>query len=360
MPILLGFSLQLVSCKIIRSAPGTKSVVLSPDASKVYAMNLEGLSVYEFDRENCRLLRKLVFVPHAGRGFDYKRKKWIKSLQEKPVEAAFSHGGRFLWISLHNAGGVVVWDLEKGDTWVEGSPFKEAWLYSRARDSDSWIKRKIKLLFIKTGTTPKVMTPSPDGSYLFVANWHSSTVSVIDISSPVPAGFFLLRNLKTGPIPRGLVVSPDSKFLYVANMGSSTIWIYELDHFKKVHTLRVGVNPRHLVLSFDGRYLFVSLNISARILKIDTSSFKIVASSKTARTPRTVCLSPDGRLVFVSCYYGNVLQVFDTQNLKLIGTYKSLLHPVGVTVWQEGNQIEAWVANQTSGTIKIFRFEIKE
>ena len=54
----------------IKTALGVKSVLVSPDGSKVFSINLEGMSVYEFDRASRKILRKLEFIPHPGTGFD--------------------------------------------------------------------------------------------------------------------------------------------------------------------------------------------------------------------------------------------------------------------------------------------------
>ena len=70
-------------------------------------MNLEGMSVYEFDRETRKVIREFKFKATPGMGWDYEKDKPINSYQEKPVEACFSHNDKFLWISLHNAEGIV-------------------------------------------------------------------------------------------------------------------------------------------------------------------------------------------------------------------------------------------------------------
>ena len=146
-----------------------------------------------------------------------------------------------------------------GNIWTKDKPFKEAWLCDVAQaDKAVAEKTKIRLLWIKTGKTPKVITSSPDGRYLFVANWHSSTVSVIAIESENPAEWHKVKDIATGRIPRGMAVSKDSKYLYVAQMGGSGISVVDLATLEKVDEIRVGANPRHIVLA--GRFLYVSLN----------------------------------------------------------------------------------------------------
>jgi len=359
--------LELLKQELINVSEGTKSVILSPDGSRAYSINLEGMSVYEIDRATRKILRKLNFVPHPGKGFNYDKDVWIDSYQEKPVEACFTHDARFLWISLHNADGIVVWDLQNNDTYIEGKAFKEAWLHERVIESPSdsnsniqnntenFDRRKVRLLWIKTGKTPKIVTSSTDGKYLFVSNWHSNTVSVLDIASSDKKDWMKLRDLKTGRIPRGLAVSPDSNYLYVAQMGGSEINVVDLITFQKVKTINVGRNPRHIVVAGD--FMYVSLNMLAKLVKIDLTADTLVKSAKTGRTPRTIALTKDKTIIFVVSYRGDALQAFSTEDLKFLGSWKSSVHPVGVDVYQDSDLLEVWVANYSSGTIRIFTFK---
>jgi len=93
--------------ELLRAAPGTKSVLFNADGSKLYAMNLEGLSIYEFDRASRKVIRQFRFKPTKGTGWDYEKDTTIPSIQEKPVEACLSHHDKILWVSLHNAEGIV-------------------------------------------------------------------------------------------------------------------------------------------------------------------------------------------------------------------------------------------------------------
>lgn len=362
--------LKMEKKEVLRAAMGVKSLVMDADCSNVYSMNLEGMSVYDFDRQTRQLKRKLVFVPHKGRGYNYQTHKWFEdSFQEKPVEARLTHGGRYLWISLHNAGGVVVWDLQGGNTYVEGRPYKEAWLYERGpidssqRGLDSaWAlnpplkfkKKMVKLLLIKTGTTPKVIASTPDGKYLFVANWHSNSVSEISIKSDRPEDWVKVRDLKGLVIPRGLAVSPDSKSLYVAQMGGSVVSVVNIPEMKKVRTVRVGVNPRHIVM--DGRFMYVSLNKVSELVKVDLRTGKVVKKAGTGSYPRTIAVSEDGEVIFAACYKGDLVQAFSARDLHLLGSWKSIGHPVAVKVYQKNGKMEAWVGDYTAGQLNVFTF----
>ncbi|MFW6180779.1 MAG: YncE family protein [Spirochaetota bacterium] len=343
--------LEVRDMQVLQARVGTKSVWLSPDRSRVYTLNLETLSVQEFDRAARSLAREIRFKPHPGKGYNYQEKREFDSLQEKPVEACFTHGGRYLWVSLHNAGGVVVWDLRDTDTAVEGRPFKEVTLH----DYRAGTSTPGRLLWIRTGRTPKVITASRDGRLLFVSNWHDGTVSVISIRGEEPASWEKVADIPGGRIPRGMAVSEDGGLLYVADMGGNSITAVDLDTLRAVSSIRVDPNPRHLTI--DGRFVYVSINSGARILKVDLEEERVVASAETERTPRTIQLSPDGSLLFVTCYYPDRVQAFTAGGLELAGSWDSAERPVGIDVYQEGDLLELWVANYRSGTVKVIVLE---
>ncbi len=346
--------LEKVDVKTVSSTCwSVKSVIANNDNSRIYTANLEAMTVYEFDTATRKVIRKLVFVSHPGKGYNYQKKVWFDSHQEKPVEQCISHDGRFLWISLHNAGGVVIWDLTGGETYVEGKPYKEAWLYDNAATTPT--KKKLRLLWIKTGTTPKIVSASPDGRYMFVANWHSNSISVIAIDSPEPKDWVKIKDIAPSPIPRGLVVTPDSKYLYVGQMGGDFISVIDLADFHKVRQIKVGVNPRHLII--NGDYCYTSIEITSKLAKIDLNTNKVIKIVPTQKSPRTIAVSPDGRIILVTCYTGNSVQAFDAADLKLIGSWQCTGHPVAVTVYQKDGALEAWVGNESGSTVKLFTFK---
>ncbi|HNR88794.1 MAG TPA: hypothetical protein PKM65_10680 [Spirochaetota bacterium] len=363
--------LAITKAESLRTGIGAKSVEMSPDGSRVYSMNLEECSVYEYNRASRVIQRKLIFVMTPGKGWDYDKKVPINSYQEKPVEGHFSHNGRYLWVSLHNADGVAVWDLLGGDTAVEGKPFKTAWLHERippkpadvsappaakkkAAPEPEFTNKKMKLLLIKTGATPKVIWSSPNGKYLFVSNWHSSTVSVIDISTPTPDGWNVVKTLRTGSVPRGMTASADSKFLYIAQMGGNFLSVVDLDTVEKVREITVGPAPRHILIS--NGYLYASICNEAKLIKVELPSGRIVQWARTMSSPRTIAASPDGTVIFVTCYNDNTVQAFRADTLALLATRESPGRPVGITVWQGGGVYEAWICNHTNFVMNVFTY----
>lgn len=344
--------IELAGVETLEVGSGVKSILIHPDGKRAYSINLEGMSVYEIDRQSRGILRKLSFVPHRGEGYNYKTKEVIQSYAEKPVEAHFTHNGRYLWVSLHNAEGIVAWDLEGDSFAIMGGEFKEAAVrtYKGKRLEK---KRNVKLFFIKTGKTPKIISSTVDGRFLFVSNWHSNTVSVIDIASAEPSGWRKIKDISVR-IPRGLAATPDSALLYIAEMGAEHIIEIDLKTLKRKRRMHVGLNPRHIILSGDK--LYVSLNLDSKLAVLNLSD-GTVKKTDTCVRPRTIAMPRDTDLIFSVCYRGEQLQAFQARDLSLIDSWPSKSHPVGLDVYGPvDGRIEAWVANYSSGTLKIFNF----
>lgn len=338
------FALNLKRVKVLPTGAAPKSIVISPDGKTAYSINLEGMSIFAFHTETKKLLWRVKFYATPAWGWSYSKHKKISSYAEKPVEAGFTKGGRFLWVSLHNGAAVVVIDTQF-TTKFSGKTMK-ARLYS----GKSRTPRLIYVKKIAVGHTPKVIAVSPDDRFVYVANWHSHTVSVIDANR-----LMRLKDVRVVRIPRGMAFTKDGKYAYIANMGSIYLSLIDVNNnHKLVKNYRIGANPRHIVLGKNGRYLYVSLNSSGRVVKFDTVSKKIVKQSNyLGRNARTIVLSPDNKYLFVTIYKDNQLAVVDPKTLRLLRKYSTGPHPVGVDVTPDGKEV--WVADYSGSTLSIFK-----
>ncbi|MBO9203025.1 MULTISPECIES: YncE family protein [Niastella] len=345
----------------IKAAPGTKSVLFNKTGQKLYAMNLEGMSIYEFQRDSRLLQREFKFKPTVGTGWDYETNKTMPSFEEKPVEACLSNDDKLLWVSLHNAASIVPIPTDpvigyRQDT--SQSTVKQKKIYIEYAGSAS--KDSIQVPAIATGLTPKIIARTADSKHLLVSNWHSHSVSVLAIDSVAYPYAKTVSTLPVSAIPRGIVVDDERKKSYVAIMGGALITVINNDTWKKESDIPVASNPRHIVLADSGR-LLVSYNKLGRIACIDPITRKTLYTAKTAAQPRTIVLSKNNKFLFVTCYSSDKVEVFKTNNNRFIrvASLPCKGHPVGVDIFEDDDKLEAWVCSYNNGTINIFSFEKK-
>jgi YVTN family beta-propeller protein len=347
--VLLPISAQGFELKHLKTFAGAgapKSVQISPDGSYAAVMNLEGMDFWLISTATLDFSKKAQFIKTPAQGWDYKAREPIPSYAQKPVECAFSENGRLLWISLHNAEGVVVYDTEDALVPPDQAPCEKVRITDFVNNK-SYEQRLIK---IKTGKTPKVIKVTPDGRYALVANWHSSSVSVVDTKQ-----FATIKNIrlggKNGYIPRGIAISADSQRAYVANMGGGTISVIDLATLEVIDDISATANPRHIVLAKDQHTLYISDNILGKILAFDLLAKKKVKEATVGKMARTIALSPDEKYIFGVSHEEGKLLVIDTASFEIIYK-KDFPFPMGLAITPDGKQL--WVTSYQLGKIEVF------
>ena len=339
-----GFELKHL--KTFEGAGAPKSVEISPDGSYAAVMNLEGMDFWLISTTTLDLIKKAQFFKTPAQGWDYKARQPINSYAQKPVECDFSEKGRFLWVSLHNAEAVIVYDTTETLVPAEQTPNERL----RITDFVNNKTYETRVIRIKTGKTPKVIRITPNGKYALVANWHSSSVSVIDTKQ-----YAVIKDVrlggKAGYIPRGIVVSADSAKAYVANMGGGTISVIDLARLEVVDDIPATINPRHIVLCKDQRTLYISDNILGKIIAYDVVAKKKLREVPVGRMARTIALSPDERYIFAVSHEEGKLLVIDTASFEIIYK-KDFPFPMGVAVTPDGKQL--WVTSYQLGKVEVF------
>ena len=340
-PGLFKLTRQLNELSTIPVGSYPKSVNISPDQKRAYVCNLEGGSVDIIDAESLELMKRIEFkhtltpMPDGTKRQDY--------FEEKPVEIAFTNGGRYVWISLLNAGGIIVHDTQ--GKLPRGKHYKKALV----RDYRTGEKEPLNLKFIPTGEQPKIIAVSMDERLVFVANWKGRDVSVIDTRKMA-----VVKKIKTGLFPRGICFTPSAA--YIANFGSHTISEIDLKTLEKKRDFRdVGANPRHLVLAPDGRSLYVSNHGDKHIRQIDLETGKVIRKTQVGTEPRTICLARDKNFLFVTNYKDDTITALELNSMSPVLTLSTLRRPIGASFDSEKDTL--WVTGYWDQEVRIYKFK---
>lgn len=346
--------------EILTAAGGTKSVLFNSRGTRLYAMNLEGMSVYEFDQASRKITREFKFTPTRGTGWDYNRSRPIASFQEKPVEACFSHDDKILWVSLHNADGIVpIWvdDFAKNNAVTTATQKTKpvTVLYPGSTRKDS-----MRVPLIETGKTPKVIARTADSRYLLVSNWHSRNTSVLEMNEHALPYGRVISEIPVSAIPRGIAVDDKNEKSYIAIMGGASLNVVDNKTWKSEGSMSVWSSPRHVVMDSSG-HLFVSYNSLGTIACLDAATGKSLFTAKTHAQPRTIVLSKNHKFIFVTCYSSDYLDVYkiNPDNFEKVASLPCGGRPVGVDIFENDKTLEAWVCSYSSGSISIYSFKKK-
>lgn len=381
-----------------RSLPGErdtdvrspKSVNIHPSGKKYYVNSLEGSKTIVYDMKSHEKLKVIVhkfndshadlWAPESGLFKFNHSYSHPNTFDGKPVESAFSHGGRYLWVPYYRRS----FDLNAQD------PSAVAVIDTR---SDEIVR------LFETGALPKMIALSPDGTKMAISHWGENTVGVLDISSSsiedwkyincyvvdykLKLDFSLTskvdRDSNSGYSLRGTVFTPDSRYLLVGCMGGKG-GIAVIDLQKDVYLGRIlGMksNLRHILIS--NGHVYCSINASGFVQRTKLSNIleaikgfdgavKTVKmtdweSCKTPAGARTISISPDGRYVFAACNFGSCVAVVRTSDMKLLGSLSADSFPVGMDISDDGRYLlttsQGHPGTGGGNAVDIFEIEYK-
>jgi YVTN family beta-propeller protein len=214
---------------------------------------------------------KRVFLSGGGSGkiyvFAYDSGKLTA---DKPVQPAPKASAIFLaGIAVHPTTGAL---------YVANEANHEVWMLNpQTLESEA---------AIPTGLHPHSCAFGGDGMHLYVSNWGSRSVSIIDTNKKRK-----VRDVAVGVRPNDMVLSPDSR-IFVACSGDNTVHVIPT---ATLETPPLDPNPRRRPSEAAREILATSL----------------YPSSPEGSTPDAVAIAPDGKTLYVANADNNDVMVVD-------------------------------------------------
>ncbi len=171
----------------------------------------------------------------------------------------------------------------------------------------------------------------PDTGKLYVCNEANDEIWVLN-----PQSLALEATIPVGQHPHTCILGADCRYLYVSDWGSRSVSVVDTVKARRVQTIKVGLRPNDMALSRDGR-LFVACAGDNTVHVIETKALEspeaeasptrrvpegtreiistsLYPDSPEGSTPDAVAVSPDGRTLFVANADNNSVAVVDISN----------------------------------------------
>lgn len=159
-----------------------------------------------------------------------------------------------------------------------------------------------------SGSLPKGVTLSPDGTRLYVSNFGNADQRNVTVYAASD-----LRRITAFNVP-GIVVesavSPDGRSLYVSNFTRNSVQFLDATTGHLLREVRAGAHPKILVLSHDGSRLFAANWNGNSVTEIDATNGHVVRTLVAGRNPRGMAITREGRL-YVANFNGHSIDVYD-------------------------------------------------
>lgn len=347
-----------------------KSVNFHPDGTKYYVNMLEGCRTVVYDAGTHE---KLAVISHeldqddvalwapasTLYTFRHYKERDVRAFSGRPVEGAFSHGGRYFWVPYYRRS----FDINAQE------PSAVAVIDTRA---DTIVR------ILDVGVLPKMVCVSPWNDVVAIAHWGDNTVGLIDITDVRPqmwrqrANVAVDRQLKldlpldkhvdrdngSGNALRGMAFVAHGRYVLVACMGGmGGVAVIDVHRERFVGRL-TGMLPniRHLATAND--YLYLSANRAGAVQRIPLSSVMSAITQMCATSEgkpqrvaiqaekietlkltggiRTIALTADGRYLLAASNTASCLHLVDARKFKKLLTIPADSYPVGLDVSPDG------------------------
>ena len=236
---------------------------------------------------------------------------------------------------------------DRDEFWVSQMPRASVHIFGI---SDLKHRKTIKL----RASWSKVLTRDRKRGQVYVANWASKNISVIDTASLTET-----RRIAAGGVPRGMVIAPDGASLYVGQFthvgesdGRGRVLKVDIKTGKILKYLGSYGAKRHLVSDEKGR-LYVSDMARARIEIYDMNTDAPVKEIPVYHKPNTIALSPDERFLYVSCRGPNNPRGYTNPGLEMGRIYVIDTQTLAVSEWWEGGNQPTGLDVSPDGTLLV-------
>ena len=136
---------------------------------------------------------------------------------------------------------------------------------------------------IEVGGRPLDIDITPDGKFLYVANFDLNNVQKIDTQTDS-----LVSRISNIDSCRGIGISPDGKYAYVTQVVSSKVKIIDLNTNKVTKTIIVGRMPTSVAICKENNCAYISNQGDASISVIDMKKNEVIKTIPVADNPISV------------------------------------------------------------------------
>ncbi|WP_158990276.1 gliding motility-associated C-terminal domain-containing protein [Mucilaginibacter sp. L196] len=175
---------------------------------------------------------------------------------------------------------------------------------------------------IQVGSNPYGIAISPDGSKVYVAFTYTSNISVIDTKTNN-----ISANLILGSVP-DIAVSPNGN-IYVPISNLNNVSVLNPITNSVIAVIPVSASPGVIALSPDGTRAYVATGQS-NVSVINTSTNTVLSLISVGSNPEAICVSPDGYFVYVTNATSNNVSVINTSTNVVIATVKVGTSPISL------------------------------
>lgn len=196
--------------------------------------------------------------------------------------------------------------------------------------------------------SPRAFAFNADNTKLYVANYDSGSVSVLNTSGGTVITTFPIGTRE----PLTFALKKSANKLYLACEGENYVVVIDTVGDKVLTKIAVQNRPSNALLSPNGKYLYVANFGANTVSVVDTDTDSVVSTLTVGNAPLAMGLNSDGNVFFVGNYCSKTLSVVDINNNVVLpqqlATGEANGNPFDMAVYTEGNDYsKVYVAKES-------------
>jgi len=194
------------------------------------------------------------------------------------------------------------------------------------------------------GDFPRDIDIDPILNNLYVPNYESGTVSVIDSENMIVKDTIFINEQSN---PTKIVVDSNRHLVFVSDKISGIITVIDGVNGKIIDSIDVGDSLWDLDINDKNGKLYVSDLIKNEIIIVDTENLKIIKSIQISQSPWSVVINQKTNMVYVASGTSEVIHVIDGNTDSLIHEINPGVKPWGLSINEKSNvlYVTSWDSN---------------
>jgi len=245
---------------------------------------------------------------------------------------------------------------------------------SSQNDSGGYVKYTLDLLnnslingnFVNSLNTNNNINPEgiaydPSNGYIYVANYGTNTVSVIN-----GANNSVIANINVGYEPMGIAYDPSNGYIYVANEGSNDVSVINGANNSVIANINVGGAPTGIAYDPSNGYIYVTISVldiwnyilysqvvSNYVSVINGANNSVIANINVGGSggPTGIAYDPSNGYIYVANFDSGTVSVINGANNSVIANINVGYEPMGIAYDPSNGYI--YVANEGSNDVSV-------
>ncbi len=157
----------------------------------------------------------------------------------------------------------------------------------------------VKTISLAPGSRPHHLNASPDGNFVYVAEFGANRVAAIDTETDTVAAE-LLTNASPTARTHAVWVAQNNQTLYVTNSGLNEIAAIDIASNSVLWSLPVGANPSEILVAHNEKIAYVSVRNENKVKVVDLETPAVIDEIEVGTMPDTLRLTPNGQQLIVT------------------------------------------------------------